>query len=93
MTGKPMAAWETERPSVFGVMAKGSDGQDIRWIETDPTFMFHIANSEMRKHLLAEQRCTDLWNQLIAERKARLTQMREDDLTPEPVKQPNPKPL
>jgi carotenoid cleavage dioxygenase len=45
MTGKPMAAWETDRPSVFGVMAKGSDGADIRWIETDPTFMFHIANS------------------------------------------------
>lgn len=63
-------------------------------------FMFHIANKEMRKHLLAEQRCTDLWGQLIAERKARIEQMREEvfaepfaQQSPEPVKQPNPKPL
>ncbi len=45
LSGKPMAAWEGDRPSVFGIMAKGSDGHDIRWIETDPAFMFHIANS------------------------------------------------
>lgn len=45
LAGKPMAAWEGDRPSVFGIMAKGSDGADLRWIETDPAFMFHIANS------------------------------------------------
>jgi carotenoid cleavage dioxygenase len=44
LAGKPMAAWETDRPSAFGIMAKGGDG-DVRWVETDPTFAFHVANS------------------------------------------------
>lgn len=46
MTGKPPAAWEGDRPSAFGVMAKGgAGGEEVRWFETDPTFAFHIANS------------------------------------------------
>jgi carotenoid cleavage dioxygenase len=45
MQGKQAPAWEGDRPACFGVMAKGGDASDIRWIETDPTFMFHIANS------------------------------------------------
>ena len=46
MQGKPPAAWETDKPAAFGVMAKGgAGGADVRWLETDPTFMFHIANS------------------------------------------------
>jgi carotenoid cleavage dioxygenase len=45
MQGKQAPAWETNRASHFGIMAKGGDASDIRWIETDPTFMFHIANS------------------------------------------------
>lgn len=46
MQGKPITAWESDRPSVFGVMAKGGNGGDeVRWLETDPTFAFHIANS------------------------------------------------
>lgn len=45
MQGKPMAAWEPERASVFGIMAKDGDGSAVRWVESDPAFMFHIANS------------------------------------------------
>ncbi len=46
MQGKPLTAWESDRASHFGVMAKGgAGGSDVRWVETDPTFMFHIANS------------------------------------------------
>ncbi|MFQ3666780.1 MAG: carotenoid oxygenase family protein, partial [Sphingomonadaceae bacterium] len=46
MEGKPMAAWEGDRPAAFGVMDKGGAGGDsVRWFETDPTFAFHIANS------------------------------------------------
>lgn len=45
MQGKPMAAWESRRASHFGIMPKGSDGDDIRWVDADPTFAFHVANS------------------------------------------------
>jgi carotenoid cleavage dioxygenase len=46
MQGKPLAAWESHRPAAFGIMPKGGNGNgDVRWIETDPTFTFHIANS------------------------------------------------
>ncbi len=45
MQGKQAPAWESNRASHFGIMAKGGDASDLRWIETDPTFMFHIANS------------------------------------------------
>ena len=46
MQGKPVAAWEADKPAAFGIMAKGgSGGETVRWLETDPTFMFHIANS------------------------------------------------
>jgi carotenoid cleavage dioxygenase-like enzyme len=45
MQGKPLAAWESNRPSCFGMMSRDGDGSDIRWIETDPTFTFHFANA------------------------------------------------
>jgi carotenoid cleavage dioxygenase len=41
-----MTAWESNRPSAFGVMEKGgAGGEAVRWLETDPNFTFHIANS------------------------------------------------
>jgi carotenoid cleavage dioxygenase len=43
MQGKPPAAWEGHRASLFGIMPKG--GGDVRWVEGDPTFAFHVANS------------------------------------------------
>ncbi len=46
LQGKPMTAWESNRPSAFGVMEKGgAGGEAVRWLETDPNFTFHIANS------------------------------------------------
>lgn len=46
MQGKPVTAWENDRPAAFGVMEKGgTGGASVRWFETDPTFTFHIANS------------------------------------------------
>lgn len=46
MQGKPLTAWESNRPSAFGVMEKGgAGGETVRWFETDPNFTFHIANS------------------------------------------------
>jgi carotenoid cleavage dioxygenase-like enzyme len=45
MQGKPPAAWESDKASHFGIMARYGDGSDISWIETDPTFAFHFANA------------------------------------------------
>lgn len=45
MSGKPMAAWENGRPTMFGIMPKGGTAADLRWVETDSKFMFHSANS------------------------------------------------
>ena len=45
MTGKPMAAWESDRATMFGIMPKGGTAADLRWVESDPRFMFHSANA------------------------------------------------
>jgi carotenoid cleavage dioxygenase-like enzyme len=45
MAGKPVAAWETGRPSAFGIMPKGGTAADLRWVESDAKFMFHSANA------------------------------------------------
>jgi carotenoid cleavage dioxygenase-like enzyme len=44
MQGKPLAAWEPNCTSSFGIMSRDGDGSDLKWIETDPTFTFHFAN-------------------------------------------------
>ena len=43
MAGKPMAAWDSSRGAAFGVMPRG--GGAVRWVDSDPRFMFHSANS------------------------------------------------
>lgn len=45
MQGKPVAAWEDEKPAAFGVMPRYGTADEIKWIEVDPTFMFHCANA------------------------------------------------
>jgi carotenoid cleavage dioxygenase len=45
MQGKPLAAWEKDKPSYFGIMARDGDATDIRWIEAPTTFTFHFANA------------------------------------------------
>lgn len=45
MSGGPMAAWEGGRPTLFGIMPRGGTATDLRWVESDPKFMFHSANA------------------------------------------------
>lgn len=45
MSGGPMAAWEEGRPALFGVLKRGEPATTIRWVESDPRFMFHSANA------------------------------------------------
>lgn len=45
MSGGPMAAWESDRPTMFGIMPRGGTAADLRWVECDPKFMFHSANA------------------------------------------------
>jgi carotenoid cleavage dioxygenase len=45
MRGGPMAAWEGNRTSYFGIMPKGGTAADLRWVESDACFMFHSANA------------------------------------------------
>lgn len=45
MAGGPMAAWEGNRTSFFGIMPKGGTAADLRWVESDACFMFHSANA------------------------------------------------
>ncbi len=45
MRGGPVTAWDGALPAHFGIMARDGDASDIRWIETDPLFMYHSANA------------------------------------------------
>lgn len=45
MSGGPMAAWEGQRATMFGIMPRGGSADELRWIESDPKFMFHSANA------------------------------------------------
>jgi carotenoid cleavage dioxygenase-like enzyme len=42
--GKPPACWESDKASYFGIMPRYGNGSEVKWVETDPTFAFHIAN-------------------------------------------------
>ncbi len=48
MAGKPAAAWESDKPAYFGIMPRYGDTSEIRWIETDPVFAFHVAGAQER---------------------------------------------
>ncbi|MGD1955800.1 MAG: carotenoid oxygenase family protein [Sphingomonadales bacterium] len=45
MQGGPMAAWDDTKFAAFGVRPRYGSGEDVKWIEVDPTFMFHCANA------------------------------------------------
>lgn len=45
MRGQSPTAWEEERSAFFGVMPRYGTATDLRWIEADPTFAYHIANA------------------------------------------------
>ena len=45
MSGKPPTAWEDDRAAFFGVMPRHGDASEIRWIEADPLFAYHVAGA------------------------------------------------
>ncbi|MEM7571227.1 MAG: carotenoid oxygenase family protein, partial [Pseudomonadota bacterium] len=45
MSGKPLTAWDDEKPAAFGVMPRYGSAGDIKWFEVDPTFMFHCGGA------------------------------------------------
>lgn len=45
MHGLPPIAWEADKPTVIGLLPrKNAGGADIRWVEADTMFMFHVMN-------------------------------------------------
>ncbi len=45
MTGLPAFAWEPEKGSFVGVMARNASVDTIRWFETDACYVFHPMNA------------------------------------------------
>jgi carotenoid cleavage dioxygenase len=45
MSGKPPFAWEPDRGSFVGVMARDASIDSIRWFTTDPCYVFHPMNA------------------------------------------------
>ncbi|MEM6707943.1 MAG: carotenoid oxygenase family protein [Pseudomonadota bacterium] len=45
MSGAPAWAWEPDKGSHIGVMPRDGSVIDIRWLETDPCYVFHPMNA------------------------------------------------
>lgn len=45
MKGLPPFAWEPEKPSLVGVMARDADVGTIRWFQTETCYVFHVMNA------------------------------------------------
>ncbi|HTO52890.1 MAG TPA: carotenoid oxygenase family protein [Myxococcota bacterium] len=43
--GGSMMSWQPERGSMLGVMSRHGDGSDLRWLATDPCYVFHPMNA------------------------------------------------
>ena len=43
--GLPAFAWEPEKGAFVGLMARNAGVDSVRWIETDPVYVFHPANA------------------------------------------------
>ena len=43
--GRTQLAFHRDRPSRFGLLPRGGSATDTRWFETDPCFMYHVANA------------------------------------------------
>ena len=44
-SGKSPIAWDVNRPSQIGIMPRDGSTEDIKWIESDPCFVFHPMNA------------------------------------------------
>ena len=45
MQGKPAFAWEPDKGTHVGIMARGDSTAEMRWFETDPCYVFHPMNA------------------------------------------------
>jgi carotenoid cleavage dioxygenase len=45
MTGQPPLAWEPDKGSHIGVMARHAGVDTIRWFTADPVYVFHVMNA------------------------------------------------
>ena len=43
--GEPVMRWEGERGSMIGVMPRNGGSSDVRWLRTDPCYVFHPMNA------------------------------------------------
>jgi len=43
--GEPMIAFESDRPSRFGILPRHGDNSQIRWFEAPPCYIFHTLNA------------------------------------------------
>jgi carotenoid cleavage dioxygenase-like enzyme len=44
-SGGPVMSWQPERGTMLGVMPRDGRGSDVRWLRTDPCFVFHPMNA------------------------------------------------
>lgn len=45
-SGRPLPfRWSAETSSRLGILPRGGGGRDLRWIDTDPSFAFHVLNA------------------------------------------------
>lgn len=44
ISGGPLVAWDTERPTKLGLMPRHGGADDVRWFEAAPRHMMHQAN-------------------------------------------------
>lgn len=45
MKGGPLIAWNPEKPSAFGVLARDGKGADVRWFRGAPSYVYHFLNA------------------------------------------------
>ncbi len=45
LRGEPGITWRPERGARIGVLARGADGSETRWIDVDPFWVFHFLNA------------------------------------------------
>lgn len=45
MRGEPVLQWQPERGTRIGIVERGSDKPEVKWVDTDPFFVFHFMNA------------------------------------------------
>ncbi len=45
LRGEPGITWQPDRGARVGVLPRGADGSEIRWVEVEPFWVFHFLNA------------------------------------------------